>query len=454
MSTEATSNPSSVPVRRNWADFPFAPRKLPVFYGWVMLVVTTIGTLASMPGQTVGVGVFTDALIAEMGIDRSRISLAYMVGTIGSALVLPFAGRFLDRVGARVMTVLASLGLGGAMLLLVASPTIARAMPINQTLAATITIAITFFFIRFTGQGCLTLASRVALSKWFERRRGLVIGIMGVFLAFGFNSSPLFLEMLLQNYQWHGAALILALIVGVGMSVLGGLTFRDNPEECGLLPDGAATLQSRKGEAKHVAAPSREFTRGQAISTPAFWAFAAGLGAQAYIFTAFTFHLADLGARHALERSEAFSILLPMGFVSIPLNFISGWASDRYPLKWQLVAMMTAQSIGSMGLLIFGDWPGQLMLIAGYGSSMGIFGSLLATPWPKYYGRTHLGAISGLVTSFIVVSSAVGPPVFAEGQRIFGDYVVAVIVSILPALVVMFMALFANNPQDPHKAEN
>jgi hypothetical protein len=44
-------------------DFPFAPGQVRVFYGWVILVVTTIGILMSIPGQTAGVSVFTDHLL-------------------------------------------------------------------------------------------------------------------------------------------------------------------------------------------------------------------------------------------------------------------------------------------------------------------------------------------------------------------------------------------------------
>ena len=46
----------------NWAEFPFAPAGSPIFYGWVIVIVATIGKIASIPGQTIGVGVFTDSL--------------------------------------------------------------------------------------------------------------------------------------------------------------------------------------------------------------------------------------------------------------------------------------------------------------------------------------------------------------------------------------------------------
>lgn len=43
-------------------DVPFAPRRAPFFYGWVVVVASTIGVVMSIPGQTMGVSVFTDPL--------------------------------------------------------------------------------------------------------------------------------------------------------------------------------------------------------------------------------------------------------------------------------------------------------------------------------------------------------------------------------------------------------
>ena len=93
-------------------DFPFAPFRFPFFYGWWIVVVTTLGIMASIPGQTMGVGVYTDYLILHSGLNRLEISMAYMTGTIISSLLLPLAGKFYDLWGSRVMILFAGTGLG------------------------------------------------------------------------------------------------------------------------------------------------------------------------------------------------------------------------------------------------------------------------------------------------------------------------------------------------------
>ncbi len=49
---------------------PFAPSRCPFFYGWVIVFAATIGSIFSIPGQTMGFSVFTDVLIEELGLTR------------------------------------------------------------------------------------------------------------------------------------------------------------------------------------------------------------------------------------------------------------------------------------------------------------------------------------------------------------------------------------------------
>ena len=57
-----------------------------------------------------GMAVFTDAFIDALGLSRTELSMAYLMGTIGSSLFLTAAGRWYDRFGGRIMIAGASLG--------------------------------------------------------------------------------------------------------------------------------------------------------------------------------------------------------------------------------------------------------------------------------------------------------------------------------------------------------
>ena len=97
---------------RRFVNLPFAPKRSPFFYGWVIVVVGTIGILFSISGQTMGVGVFTDPLLQVLTLSRLQLAKAYLCGTVASGLLLPFAGKLYDRWGSRAMVVISSLCLG------------------------------------------------------------------------------------------------------------------------------------------------------------------------------------------------------------------------------------------------------------------------------------------------------------------------------------------------------
>ncbi|WP_207782239.1 hypothetical protein [Phytoactinopolyspora limicola] len=89
------------------------------FYGWHIVVYSTLALAATGPGQTAGVSVFIDPLIADLGISRSAISTAYLIGTLAGAVAMPWIGRALDRYGIR--RTMATIGaVFGAVLLLMA----------------------------------------------------------------------------------------------------------------------------------------------------------------------------------------------------------------------------------------------------------------------------------------------------------------------------------------------
>jgi OFA family oxalate/formate antiporter-like MFS transporter len=237
--------------------FPFSPKKFPVFYGWVILVVATLGVLVSAPGQTMGVSTFTDYLLESIGITRDQLSMAYMFGTIGSSFILTYAGKLYDKYGARWVGMVTSLILAAVLVLLSQSDRIIRALVSDSTsgfyTGMAIAILILFFFmLRFSGQGVLTMVSRNMLMKWFVAKRGMVNGISSVFVSLGFSLAPLTFDMLIQGTSWRYAWLLMALFIGVFFTIFVFLFFRDNPEDLDLLPDNENIDHSK--EKVHVKA--------------------------------------------------------------------------------------------------------------------------------------------------------------------------------------------------------
>ena len=135
------------------------------FPGWRILGLAIVTAALTGPGQTIGVSVFVDHLIDDLGLTRSSVSTAYLIGTLTAAFALPVVGRQIDTRGVRLgMT---AVGIGFAI-----------ALALMSGVGGFITLAAGFVLIRLFGQGSLTLVSTVAVTLWFRSRRGFVLGLL------------------------------------------------------------------------------------------------------------------------------------------------------------------------------------------------------------------------------------------------------------------------------------
>lgn len=430
-------------------QWPFDPRRIPLFYGWVVALMSTLGFVMSIPGQTMGMAVFTDTLIDALGLTRTQLSVAYFVGTMASAALLPRAGRLYDRFGARLTSCTAGVLLGLTLAILAGLDELARLLAGASGLAgptwAFAGIVLCYFGVRFAGQGVLTSASRNVLLVWFERRRGLVSGVRGIFVSLAFSMAPLLLAGLIAAAGWRGALLWLALACGVAYPLLTLVFLRDDPESCGLRPDGGAPVPEAEAD---TTPRGLGVTLPQARRTGAFWIYSLALGLHSLFITAFTFHVVAIFAEAGRDSVAAFAYFLPAAVVSVSVNLLASWLADTRRLKPFLLAMLAALAAGSVGLLQLDNSFGLALMIAGFGAGGGLWGVLSNLSFIRHFGRRHLGEISGFNMTIVVVGSAVGPVMFSVSQDVSGDFRAAVLgcLAIAIALLVVAVLMPAKEP--------
>jgi sugar phosphate permease len=432
---------------------PFEPARFPFFYGWLVLGAGTIGMLMSAPGQTVGVSVFTDSLIGALDLSRSLLSLGYLVGTLGSAFLLARAGRLYDRYGARTVGTLAGIGLAVTLVLLSVSDRLAGTLVdllrfLPAQLVAFSLISVLFFFLRFTGQGMLTLASRNMVMEWFESRRGIANAIMGMSLSFGFSYAPRVFEPLVGGSGWQTAWRIIAMVVG-GFAIFAAVFYRDTPEAHGLKPDGGDVKVKRDPHPESVA--DEPFTLREARRTYSFWVFALALTIGSLLVTAYTFHVVSIFDDAGMPRSRAVSIFFPASIVAVAIQSAGSWLSDRLKLKYFCSAQLLGIMVVAFGLVVLSPgWPVPV-LIVGHGMMQGIFGITSNITWPRFFGRRHLGAISGFAASLTVAGSALGPYLFSFGRDLTGGYAVPAAICGAVAATLFVGSFWADRPAHPSK---
>jgi MFS family permease len=427
------------------SDLPQILNRRGIYYGWVVLFAGTAGIIMSVPGQTMGVSIYTDPLLISLHMSRVDLSMAYMLGTFGSALLLPFVGRLLDSIGSRAVAVFAAVGLAFWLVFLSFSPPICARFGswthLSPRWAGAIVAFVGFLGIRHFGQGELTIASRTMMGRWFERRRGLVLGISGLFVAFGFGVAPLVLNWLILRFGWQRSLKVLAL-GACGMALFAWATFRKSPEACGLEIDGKTAVENIQAGIEYEVS----FTAQEAQRTITFWAFNLGMAAHAMLYTAITFHMERIAQLNHMSNAKAFSVFLPVAIVSTSADLMGGAISDWIPMKYLLMVMQLGLCLGLLGARSYGTTRGFLLTAIGFGLGNGLFSLLSSAAWPKLFGREHLGAISGFNMSWVVGGSAIGPYVFSLGDSWTGSYRSILLFSLVIPVGILIASFFATAP--------
>lgn len=390
--------------------------RLPFYYGWVILIVGSLGVLASIPGQTMGVSVFTDHYIEHLKISRVSLSSAYMAGTLASSFLIPFAGIFYDKKGAKVTSSIAAVALALFISLLGFSKPISVFLTsffhAPPTLVVMILMIIGFFGIRFFGQGVLTIVSRGMIARWFTSRRGLAVGLMGLVTSFGFSYAPQPLQSLINYFDYDKALLFIALIlVGVFLPIV-LIFFKNDPASCNLEMEQG--LKEKIITSKYSSKDALiEKDVHEAKKDIMFWIILVFLGYWGMYNTAITFHIVSIFNEVGTDALAAVKIFLPISIISVISRFIASFISDRFNIRYIFYVFSISLMGASLAIFLLSTTFGYFLLIISLGIAGGLFGMLNIVTWPKLYGKKHLGAISGFAMSIIVAGSAIGPWFFS-----------------------------------------
>jgi cyanate permease len=271
---------------------------------------------------------------------------------------------------------------------------------------------------------------------------------MGIFAAFGFSLAPKILNQFIEDLEWKGAWMLLAIVIGIGFLSFVLIFYRDNPIDCGLVADGYRI--ANKKTKRPPSLPPRDYTLAEARKTRAFWVFTMAQMISALYISGLTFHVVSVFNSVGLDRETAISIFVPASIIAILIQFLASWISDYIRLKYLLIIFMLGMISTSSALMILGESPvAYWMLVSGNGVTWGLFIVLAAVTWPRFYGLKNLGAISGFSLSWLVIGSAFGPYLFSLAFDLEGVYNLVAQLCLVVSVVLLVLSFRANNPSEP-----
>lgn len=410
----------SQPSRSPW------PASLPIYYGWVNVLIASVAMTATLPGRTHGLGLITEPLLTDFQLDRVTFAQINLTATlIGAAFCLP-VGRLIDRLGVRRVLVGVTFTLAISVLWMSAC-------------RDRVSLVVSLVLIRGLGQSALSVVSMAAIGKWFRGRLGIAMGVFAVLLTFGFIASVLVMGQAVQAFGWRVAW------QGLGWSIVAFVPFfallaRSTPESIGVSPDPAAR------EPVHPTNPACEFSLRDALRSPAFWAITLGGSVFNLVWSGVTLFNESMLAEHQLSPQFAVQVLAILTGVGLLGNLVSGPLATRSGVLRLMGIGLLLLAAGLATFPLMGGTSGARLYAIAMGLSGGIITVVFFAAWGHLFGRRHLGLIQGAAQFATVLGSALGPLVIAWSRDALGAYwPMMAALSVCAALLGIF-ALFTSPP--------
>ncbi|MFH0726355.1 MAG: MFS transporter [Pseudomonadota bacterium] len=365
--------------------------KSPLFYGWYVLGSSFL-ILFFVQGTRSVFGVLFKPIISELGWSRGAVSLATFVNMAVFALTLTLVGRFYDRFGARKVLFIATLFLAVGHLGIALVTRYWQFLILNG-----VVVAIGLGGASVPLFGVLTV-------KWFYRHRGLAISIALTGGCLGQYILVPVATYLVATLDWRWTFFIIGLSLLIVNLLIIYIVIKDDPSELGLTALGAPALASPNNRLSP--APSdRESDRksdlniGGAMRTTPFWLFLAVMficGGGDYMVL---LHLVPMVTDQGIPADTAASMLAWFGLLSLAGVLATGRAIDVIGNKIPMVLTFILRSLLFFYILKSQSVTAFYIFSLGFGFTMMVTAPITTTLMGRLYGLTHLGLISGVITT-------------------------------------------------------
>jgi MFS family permease len=355
-----------------------------------------------IPISVFSFGVFLQPWARDFHAGRGATSLARMILSIVLPLGLPFAGRLLDRYGARRVTLSSSLASG--LILLSACSTIGSLRQL-------------YIFYLVLGLALCGVAPPhycAAVSYWFDRRRGLALGLSMLGLCLGALITPLAAQYLIARVGWR---LTLSIFGGANLVIA-------VPAIAAFLKDRPATEESRAESVVGLSWP-------EALRTSTFWAMFCAFVLIAGSVQGCLSHVASIVADRGSGAATAALATSLFGGGVLAGRSGFGYMLDRF-FAPRVAAVIFGLAALGIGLLRIAGSAGIACAAAfciglGLGAEVDIMAYLIS----RYFGLRAFGTIYGIAFAAFGLAGGLGTYLIGAAYDTTSSYAFALDVSCL-----------------------
>jgi MFS family permease len=408
---------------------------LPFFYGWVIVVIVVLAGILAAGVSNITMAVVLKPISDDLGWSRSLTAAALTMGALFGGALSPLFGPLADRMGPRLL-----LPAGGAVVGLLAIGVSLSTEPWQFYATFVPARALTEFLL------CGMIAF-TAVANWFYIKRPRVMGVVAMATPLGSAALSLVYQFFVTNYDWRSAFLALGIALWTLVVIPGLIFLRRQPEDLGLLPDGAAHTPPN-APIRAVASNDVEYSwqRADAMRTATLWLLVISAFLSAIGTGGVAFHMAAYMTDGAFAPAFAASVVSVMALSGALGNGVWGALAERFHPRRLNVAAMLVAAVSVALLMQVRSAPTAYLFALLFGINARGAAVLTQVLVARYFGRASFGAISSILDPFHKGGLGLGALFAAIAFDYYGSYRTIFMIFLCSYVVSAVLIFLARKP--------
>jgi MFS family permease len=375
----------------------------------------------------------------DLGWTRSLTAAAITLGALLGGMLSPIFGPLADRLGPRFL------------------------LPAGGALVGLLAIGVSFstepwqFYATFVPARALTefllcgMVAFTAVANWFYVKRPRVMGLVAMATPLGSAALSLVYQFFVTHYGWRSAFLALGAALWILVVIPGLIFLRRQPEDLGLLPDGATRIPPSaanidRTEEEAASAGEYSWSRADAARTATLWLLVAGAFLSSIGTGGVAFHLAAYLTDGALAPALAAGVVSMMALAGAFGNGAWGALAEHFhPRRLSVVTLVIAAASVALLMQVSSITAAYLFALL-FGINARGAAVLTQVLVARYFGRRSFGAISSILDPFHKGGLGLGALFAGVAFDYFGNYRGVFVIFLVSYLIAAMLIFLAHQP--------